>query len=230
MLFRFLLTVSLVISACYAYGQSAKRNVLMIAGAPSHGYGSHEHYAGLKVLEESLTASAEDDVEVQVVRGWPEDDSLVEKANTIVIYCDGGGRHLAIPHLDRLRSKLAQGCGLVCLHYAVEMVPGEPGDAWVELLGGHFEINWSVNPHWVANFESLPSHPITHGVKPFATNDEWYFHMRFNPSDKLTPILAAIAPPETMLRQGWRTQWQPGCPQERRSWRAANRRLGIRAT
>ncbi len=200
MLFRSLLTVSLVLSASCAFGQSAaKRNVLMIAGAPSHGYGSHEHYAGLKVLEESINASAHD-VEVQVVRGWPEDDALVEKANTIVIYCDGGGRHLAIPHLDRLRAKLAQGCGLVCLHYAVEMVPGEPGDAWVEMLGGHFEINWSVNPHWIANFESLPTHPITHGVKPFATNDEWYFHMRFNPSDKVTPILAAVAPPDTMRR------------------------------
>jgi putative membrane-bound dehydrogenase-like protein len=171
----------------------------MIAGAPSHGYGSHEHYAGLKILEESINASDED-VEVKVVRGWPQDDSLVEQADTIVIYSDGGGRHLAIPHLDRLRSKLAQGCGLVCLHYAVEMVPGEPGDAWVELLGGHFEIHWSVNPHWVAKFDSLPEHPITRGVKPFEANDEWYFHMRFNASENVTPILAAVAPPETMRR------------------------------
>ncbi len=161
---------------------------------------AHEHYAGLKILEESIKAS-DPNVEVQVVRGWPEDDALVAKADTIVIYSDGGGRHLAIPHLDRLRSKLAEGCGLVCLHYAVEMVPGEPGDAWVELLGGHFEINWSVNPHWVANFESLPAHPITHGVKPFAANDEWYFHMRFNPSDKVVPILSAVAPADTMRRQ-----------------------------
>ena len=71
MLFRSLLTVSLVLSVSCALGQSAaKRNVLMIAGAPSHGYGSHKHYAGLKVLEESINASAPD-VEVQVVRGWP---------------------------------------------------------------------------------------------------------------------------------------------------------------
>ncbi len=40
MLFRFLLTVSLVFSACDAFAaEAAKRNVLMIAGAPSHGYG-----------------------------------------------------------------------------------------------------------------------------------------------------------------------------------------------
>lgn len=89
-------------------------NLLLIAGSPSHGYGSHEHYAGLKILEESLL-STQENLEVQVVRGWPEDDSLVEAADSIVIYCDGGGRHLAIPHLDRLKEKLAQGCGLSTL-------------------------------------------------------------------------------------------------------------------
>lgn len=175
-------------------------NLLLIAGSPSHGYGSHEHYAGLKILEESLL-STQENLEVQVVRGWPEDDSLVEAADSIVIYCDGGGRHLAIPHLDRLKEKLAQGCGLVCIHYAVEMTPGVTGDAWVEWLGGHFEVNWSVNPHWIADFQTLPNHPITQGVQPFKANDEWYFHMRFNPSPKVTPILSAVAPAETMRRK-----------------------------
>ncbi|MGI9471790.1 MAG: PVC-type heme-binding CxxCH protein [Rubripirellula sp.] len=201
MLFRSLLTISLVVSASYGFAQDdSKKNVLMIAGKPSHGYGSHEHYAGLKVLEGALNGSS-DDLNITVVRGWPEDETLVEYADTIVIYCDGGKRHLAIPHLKELRSKLSEGCGLVCLHYAVEMIPGEPGDSWVDLLGGHFEINWSVNPHWVGDFKQLPTHPITQGVKPFATNDEWYFHMRFKDSDKITPILSAIAPPETMRRK-----------------------------
>ena len=203
MLVRSLLTISLfftVILGSPAQGQQSKKNVLMIAGKPSHGYGSHEHYAGLKILEESITASS-DDVDVTVVKGWPEDASLVQQADTIVIYCDGGKRHLAIPVLEQLKEKLSQGCGLVCIHYAVEMIPGPEGDAWVDMLGGHFEIHWSVNPHWVADFKSLPTHPITRGVKPFATNDEWYFHMRFKDSDNVTPILAAVAPEETMRRK-----------------------------
>jgi putative membrane-bound dehydrogenase-like protein len=198
---RTLLTISMLVSGSLAAGQdNSKSKVLMIAGSRSHGYGSHEHYAGLKVLEAAVKAST-DKLDVTVVRGWPENQSLVDQADSIVIYCDGGKRHPAIPHLDKLRSKLAQGCGLVCLHYAVEMIPGPPGDAWVELLGGHFEIDWSVNPHWVADFKSLPDHPIARGVKPFATNDEWYFHMRFEDSDKVIPILAAVAPPETMRRK-----------------------------
>lgn len=200
MLFRSLLTLLILVSASTVFGQSAKTSILMIAGKPSHGYGSHEHFAGLKILEESILAS-DDSIDVTVVKGWPENSALVDQADSIVIYCDGGKRHLAIEHLDTLRAKLAKGCGLVCIHYAVEMVPGEPGDAWVDLLGGHFEIHWSVNPHWVGDFKSLPEHPITRGVKPFATNDEWYFHMRFKDSDKVVPILAAVAPEETMRRK-----------------------------
>ena len=91
--------------------------------------------------------------------------------------------------------------GSVCLHYAVEMLPGQSGDDWVDLLGGHFEINYSVNPHWVADFEKLPNHPITNGVEPFATDDEWYFHLRFSDSGKVIPILSAIAPDHTMKRR-----------------------------
>ena len=172
--------------------------ILMIAGPPSHGFGAHEHYAGLKVLEESLEAS-DPDIEATVVRGWPEDPGLIERADSIVIYADGGGRHVAMDHRDTLREKLATGAGFVCIHYAVEMVPGEPGDDWLDLLGGHFEVNWSVNPHWVAEFESLPDHPITRGVEPFSANDEWYFHLRFKDSG-VTPILAAVAPQSTMRR------------------------------
>ncbi len=176
------------------------QNILLIAGKPSHGYGSHEHYAGLKILEESLNASS-DSLQVTVVRGWPEDPKLVDEADSIVIYCDGGGGHLAIPHRDVLRKKLAAGCGFVCLHYAVEVPKGDIGDDWLEFLGGYFETDWSVNPHWIGDFKSLPEHPITRGVKPFATNDEWYFHMRFNPAKKVIPILAAVAPEDTMRRE-----------------------------
>lgn len=175
------------------------KNVLMIAGKPSHGFGSHEHYAGLKILEDAVASSP--DINVDLVRGWPSDDALVQQADAIVIYCDGGKRHLATAHLDRLEKKVSEGCGLVCIHYAVETVPGEVGDRWLAMMGGHFEIDYSVNPHWVGEFNSLPEHPITNGVESFATNDEWYFHLRFLDTDRVRPILAAVAPPETMRRQ-----------------------------
>ncbi|MEM9825144.1 MAG: ThuA domain-containing protein [Planctomycetota bacterium] len=183
-----------------ASGAESPPLILMIAGRPSHGFGAHEHYAGLKLLEESI-ARNKPPVRVKVVKGWPEDADLVDRAKSIVIFCDGGKRHVAMPHRDRIRQKLKTGGGLVAIHYATEMLPGESGDDWVELLGGHFEVHRSVNPHWIADFTQLPKHPVANGVKPFKTDDEWYFNLRFSDSGKLTPILQAVAPEQTMRRK-----------------------------
>lgn len=176
-----------------------RKNLLLIAGNPSHGFGSHEHYAGLRILADTLATVP--DLDVKVVRGWPEKESLIDAADSIVIYSDGGGGHPALPHLEALSKKLDQGCGLVCLHYAVEVPKGEPGEHWLKYLGGYFETDWSVNPHWRAEFASLPDHPIAEGIEPFSIQDEWYFHMRFVDQKKgVTPILQSVAPESTMRR------------------------------
>ena len=89
----------------------------------------------------------------------------------------------------------------VCLHYAVEAPKGPAGDKFLEWIGGYFETDWSVNPHWTAKFSSLPEHPITRGVKPFEINDEWYYHMRFREGMRgVTPILTDLPPAETLSR------------------------------
>ena len=49
-----------------------------------------------------------------------------------------------------------------------------------------------------SDYKKLPDHQITRGVKPFAINDEWYYHMRFRPQMKgVTPLLTALPPKET---------------------------------
>ena len=53
----------------------------------------------------------------------------------------------------------------------------------------------------MADIKSLPDHPITRGVKPFALKDEWYFNIRFRPEMKgVTPIL--VVKPSDETRQG----------------------------
>ncbi|MEM9588018.1 MAG: PVC-type heme-binding CxxCH protein [Planctomycetota bacterium] len=196
----FVCLATLAITSFSFAAESATHKIVMLAGKRSHGYAAHEHYAGLRILQDSLLRSS-DHLDVTVIKGWPEDTSVLEQADCIVMYSDGGRKHLAMDHRDELRRLLADGTGLVALHYAVEMLPGESGSDWVELLGGHFEIDYSVNPHWTAEFKSLPDHPVANGVEPFKANDEWYFHLRFSEDGKVTPILAAVAPPETMRRK-----------------------------
>lgn len=191
--------------ACFVAAASqlqAETKIVFLAGTPSHGYGAHEHLAGSRVLASAIEKNAKD-VNCEVYSGgWPDDESVLDDADAIVMYCDGGGRHPALKHLDVLEKHIQRGAGFCCLHYGVEVPKEEGGEEFLRWLGGYFETNWSVNPHWVASFESFPNHPVASGVKPFRADDEWYFHMRFVDDMKgVTPILSAVAPASTMNRK-----------------------------
>ncbi len=177
------------------------KKIVFVAGGPSHGYGAHEHKAGCMLLAASLEKSGLP-VETQVVtNGWPKDESVFDGADAVVIYSDGGGGHPANAHLDTLKKLEARGVGIVCLHYGVEVPKGASGDAFLDAIGGYFETDWSVNPHWTASFDSFPDSPITRGVKPFKIQDEWYYHMRFRPEMAgVTPILTDLPSPDTLSR------------------------------
>ncbi len=179
-----------------------KKKIVFISGKKSHGYGAHEFNAG-NLLMEKLLQSKYEGLETKVfLKGtWPEDKDF-EGASSVVIFCNGGGGHLANKHLDQFDALMKKGIGAAFLHYGVETRKGKDGDKFIEWIGGYFEPHWSVNPHWVAEYTQFPKHEITRGVKPFKANDEWYFHMRFKPEMKgVTPILSAIAPESTMKRK-----------------------------
>jgi type 1 glutamine amidotransferase len=186
-----------------AFAEGAKKLVVMIAGKPSHGPGQHEHNAGVLLFKKCLEENAASQVEVKhhLNGEWPSAEEM-GKADTIVIYSDGGGGHpaLAGDHLATLDKEMKRGCGLVCVHYAVEPTLASGEKEFIDWIGGCFEVNWSVNPHWDANFKTLPAHPTCNGVKPFATNDEWYYHMRFRPGmTGVTPILTDVPTAEKTL-------------------------------
>jgi hypothetical protein len=175
-------------------------------------------------------AANEVDVITKLNAEWPSPEEL-GKASTIVVYSDGAGGQPVLQgdHLQQVANEMKRGCGFVCLHYAVEpsyekvgwpepqigadgkpvkqeIPPGRSsaGKGAAEFknwLGGYFEQYLSVNPHWLADFKELPKHPISNGVHPFSTKDEWYFYMRFADGMKgVTPILSAVPPLETMNR------------------------------
>ena len=136
-----------------------------------------------------------------IYKDWPKDLASYEGADCVVMYSDGGGGHPVNGLLDTMDAVAKKGVGIVCIHYAVEIPKGKAGDCFLDWIGGYFEANYSVNPHWTANYEKLPEHPITRGVQPFKIDDEWYYHMRFRPEMKgVTPILTALPPKETLNR------------------------------
>jgi len=193
-------------------GRAEDKRIVMIAGKPSHGPGEHEHRAGMLLFQKCLAGFPGVQVEVYT-NGWPPSSEVLQGAATVVIYSDGGEGHPALQsdHLARLDEVMKQGTGLVCLHYAVEPTR-ECGQAeLLDWIGGCFEIDRSVNPHWLADFKTLPEHPVTRGLKPFSMKDEWYFNMRFRDGQSgVTMILNAVPPLSTMDRHDGPHEGNPG--------------------
>jgi type 1 glutamine amidotransferase len=63
-------------------------------------------------------------------------------------------------------------------------------------VGGFYEKGYSQNPH--NNVEvrpGAPDHPLCRGWKPFTTNDEYYYKIRFGKDDKrLIPVMTTMLP------------------------------------
>lgn len=179
-----------------------KKKIVFIPGRDSHGVGEHEHLGGCQLLAKLLNENVKDLEAIVTEQGWPKDTSILDDADVIVMYSDGGDGHMVIPHLDHMERLMKKGIGLVNLHYAVEVPKGRVGDDFLDWVGGYFETYWSINPFWTAKFESFPKHPVTNGVKPFEARDEWYYHMRFrNGMENITPILRILPPQSTLDRK-----------------------------
>jgi type 1 glutamine amidotransferase len=177
------------------------KKIVLIAGQPSHGFGGHEHNAGCLLLAKLINENVPGVYATVYQNGWPKDPTALDNADSVVIFCDGGGRHVAMPYLKEMDSLAKKGVGIACLHYGVEIPKGEPGNSMLAWTGGYFETDWSVNPHFEAEFKEFPKHPVANGLKPFAIDDEWYYHMRFQPDMKnVTPILTTIPPDSTRER------------------------------
>jgi type 1 glutamine amidotransferase len=194
--------------------RTADKRIVLIAGRPSHPPGMHEFRAGCLLLQKALASVP--GVTVQVYdMGWPakdvdgkrvDDHAALDNADAVLIFADGGKGHPAIQG-DRtavLDALAAKGAGLGFAHYGVEVPAGPAGETFHRWIGGYYETYFSVNPMWKPAFDKFPTHPITRGVGPFATHDEWYFSMRWTPDpalkSRVTPIL--VASPSDEVRKG----------------------------
>ena len=194
----FLKLLLIAVLATPAFAQNKKVVFLADRGKNSK---THAHESGNELLADALEKS-ELGFETSLHKGWPADPKAFDGADCVVIFCNGGKGHLVMNHLDQFEKLIDAGVGFVFMHYAVEVPKGRAGELMLKAMGGYFETHWSVNPHWTAVFKSLPKHPITRGVKPFVQDDEWYYHMRFQPEMKgVSPILSAHPPKSTMDRK-----------------------------
>lgn len=182
---------------------AAPKKLILIAGKPSHGPGLHEFHAGCQLFKKCLSGVKGLEVEVHP-NHWVSDDAVLDKADAVVIYSDGGKGHPALQdnHKELLQKIVNRGGGLMMMHYAVECSAADTsGDDFQQWIGGAYETAFSCNPIWDADYKSFPAHPVTQGIKPFKIADEWYFSIRFREGEKgVKPFL--MATPSDQTRDG----------------------------
>ena len=156
-----------------------EKRIIFLAGKPSHPSGAHEFRAGCMLLAEALNEQSGLALGAQVISEWPENDAILEGADTIVIYCDSDSIHRE--HYPRLMEISESGTGLFFMHYGVHPKKIENGQQYyLPLIGGFMESGHSVNPHWAADLTANPEHPIYRGCETSASVfDEFYYALRF---------------------------------------------------
>jgi type 1 glutamine amidotransferase len=185
-------------SAQKAAPKSVKK-IVFVADPGSHGARGNHEFVAASILFARTVNAAYPDTAFAVVHSknhWPRDLSY---ADAIIVLLNHGGSAVN----PAVEAAVNRGAGFMGIHYSVEVNKGGPGDAFLKWLGGYFETYWSVNPHWNARVTSLPDHPTTRGIKPFAVTDEWYYHMRFvEGMAGVTPILTAVPPAASFYGDG----------------------------
>src|SRR5438045_3801121 len=83
--------VALSLACCST--AAADKEILLIAGSPSHGPGEHEHNAGVLALQKWLKTVKGIHTTVSLSGAWPENDAI-EKADEIFVFCDGSAGHV----------------------------------------------------------------------------------------------------------------------------------------
>lgn len=178
------------------------KHLVLVAGGPSHSTGTHEHRAGVLIMERCLQNVP--DLEVSThFGGWPSDNSAFDGADAVHLFMDGGGRHSVVQgdRLQLMQQLIDEGMSFGSMHYATEVPAENGGDQYKEWIGGHYETYYSANPIWEAEFNNMANHPVMQGVEPFSVRDEWYFSIRFRPDMVgVTPLL--VAKPSDDTRDG----------------------------
>lgn len=160
--------------------------IVVCAGAvtPVDTTGHHDYLGGVHVLRDCLQQT--NGVQVTLAEhGWPDDEQVLQQAQAVVFYSDGGGKqdYLASPaRISVLDALVARGIGTVVIHQAIDH-PSERIEQALRWFGGTYDKASSVRGHWQSTHSDFPVHPLTHGVTAWTINDGWLTSLRFVPGN-----------------------------------------------
>jgi type 1 glutamine amidotransferase len=210
--------VGLVCLAAVCPAPAKDSKIVLLAGKKSHAPGEHEYEKGLMLLRHCFDTSLNvRHVLVEVyTNGWPQDERTLDDADTIVYFGDGAARKLPHPlvaggHMPALKRQMDRGCGLVVIHWGLNLPSKIGNETFLPWIGGFKDFESpprkTGEPFRIQDWSKQAAHPICRGVKPFAMPPDEYKTPERLLSDQpgFTPILPFPGKPGDPL---WAWAWQ----------------------
>lgn len=205
---RRVISLLMVVAACGLMESSAvradeksdrPRHLVIVAGKKSHGpvgNGIHDYGWSAKLVKVMLdNSNVRDQVKVEYhLDGWPEDQSSLETADSILVISDGrdGDLFEETPFLstpERVRfveRQIARGCGFLTFHFST-FAPDQYARQILDWTGGYFDWETDGKRQWYSAITTLETgvtvattdHPVARGLVPFSMKEEFYYNIRF---------------------------------------------------
>ena len=207
------------------------KKIVLLAGEMDEGHprGTHEYQKTVELLLRDLQPFEERlNYRVEVhYHGWPEDDTTLDDADTILLVSDGSDRAVAAhpflvgDRLAKVERQMNRGCGLVLIHWST-FWPEQHRDQVLKWTGGYFDYETGPEPRlWFSKIDTFqsdclvasPQHPVAKGVKRFPLKEEFYYNLQFADEEMghVTPIIQIRAPDEPELQTvAWAFERQAG--------------------
>ncbi|MCA9041890.1 MAG: ThuA domain-containing protein [Planctomycetaceae bacterium] len=193
-----MVTFGVTLSAAEA---APKAKVLFIGKQPDHPFATHMYLHTSEILAKCLKLNG--DIETVVSDGWPQDKSVLEGIDTIVIYTTPAAEFLLdSPYRDQVMEQLDKGVGLVTIHWASSIFEknlDRLGPVWMSYMGGTWISNVGLHTGKSHLKQLAPNHPVCNGWEEYEIRDEYYL----NPSiTEATPVLEVMANDKPVV-VGW---------------------------
>jgi len=178
---------------------AAPRRIVVVAGKKSHGpvgNGIHDYGWSARLIKVMLdNSNVRDRVVTEFfLDGWPEDQSSLERADTILVISDGrdGDLFEETPFLASdarvqfVAKQIARGCGFATFHFST-FAPDKYAPQVLDWTGGYFDWETDGKRQWYSAINTLDTavevvageHPIGQGLEPVKLREEFYYNLRF---------------------------------------------------
>ncbi len=218
-----------VFLACAGWFDARAAKIVLIAGPiTGHPKEAHEYEKVVVLLKEMIETSPNLGSHPQLelhFNGWPTEPRTLDDADSIVMVGDGGD-HREQDHplyvgdrRDQFARQMKRGCGCVFLHWST-FHPSRFHQETTEWAGGYFDYEtgeganhwYSAIQTWNAIARPVAGHPISRGLRPYQTPEEFYYRIKFRePDSRLSPILVTRPPGEsTDFAVAWAVERENG--------------------